>query len=217
MDADALEPGDHRHQSVGKRRSQWPRQDAADLGAQVRRGGANAGLRAREGSRRDAARLEAEREQRRGQRLAGRQRAIRLAGEPGARLLGRLAQPASSLVGQKHAGRTEDRVGHAFEGADHHHRAQPGVALPLDDRDRSGDVLGAPEDRTAELVDHDLGQLAGRRHGQAGGARAEGASVPSPRGKGPPLRTISGSSSSDPMRRTSVGIGSSAGVMFMPS
>ena len=89
----------------------------------MRRRGADARLRAGEGSGGDAAALEAEGEERGRECLAGRQRAICLAGEARVRIVGGLAKGLPA-VGQQHPRRSEDRIGDALEGAHDHDRVE---------------------------------------------------------------------------------------------
>src|SRR5690606_23884255 len=118
--------------------------------------------------------------------------------------------------GEEDARGPEDRVGDALEGADHDDRSQAGRALTDDDVDRGRDVLGTSQDRATELVDDDRRPgVAHRNPAQAGDAGSP--ATPSPRGSGPPAWTISGSSARVWMGRTSVGIGSPAGVIERPS
>ena len=137
-------------------RAQRPRQDATDLRAEVRGRGPDAGLGAGEGAGRDAARLEAEGEERGREGLAGGERPIGLARQPGVRMPAPGSRSESPCVGQQDARGAQDRIGDALEGADHDHRAQPGRSLARDDVDGGGDVLRAAQDRSAELVDDDL-------------------------------------------------------------
>ena len=81
--ADALEAGDDRHQLVCERVAQRTRVDTAHLGSQVGGRGSDPGLGPGEGSGGDAACLESQRKERRGQGLAGRQRAVRLTRQRG--------------------------------------------------------------------------------------------------------------------------------------
>ena len=161
--ADALEAGHDRDQAVGDGGAQRARQHAAHLRAEMGGGGADAGLGARERARRDAVGLEAEREERRRQRLAGGKRAVRFARPGRAGVVAGLAEPRRSLRKQR-ARRGQDRVRHALECAHHDDRSQAGVALACDDRDRGRDVLGAAQHRAAELVDDDV-TVAGWRLG----------------------------------------------------
>jgi len=78
---------------------QWSRKDATHFRSEVRSGGANAGLRARERPGGDAARLEPQREECRRERLAGGEGAIGLARQAGLRILGWLTEPGA-LIGQ---------------------------------------------------------------------------------------------------------------------
>ncbi len=153
--ADSLEPGDDRHESVVEGRAQRPRQHAAHLRTQVRGGGPDAGLGTRERARRDAATLEPEGEERRRERLTGGERPVRLARQAGVGGLAGVPQRLAA-VGQEHARRAKDRVGHALEGADHHHGPQAGGQLASNDIHGGRDVLRAAQDRSAELVDDDL-------------------------------------------------------------
>ena len=103
--ADALEAGHHRHQALRQRRAQRARQHAANLRSEVRGRGPDAGLGAGERARRDAARLEPEREERGRERLAGGKRPIGLARHPRLGVLRRRPQPVAA-VGQQDARRT---------------------------------------------------------------------------------------------------------------
>ena len=128
-----------------------------------------------------------------------------------------MARGVSALIRQEDAGRAEDRVGHALEGADHHDRAQAGGALALDDGDRLGDVLRPAQDGAAELVDDDLRTRRPWARGRSyAGRPADEVGDVATRQRAA-ARTISGTSSSERITRTSVGDGSSEGVILMPS
>ena len=189
--ADSLEAGDDRHEAVVEGRAQRSRQDATHLRAKVRGGGPDAGLGAGERARRDAATLEAEREERGRERLAGGERPVGLAREAGVGGLAGVPQRFAP-IGQEHARRAQDRVGHALEGADHDHRAQAGGQLACDDVHRRGDVLRAAQDRSAELVDDDLRRCCARHAaglrrwpaGRPGSPRRAAAGLPPARSRG---------------------------------
>ena len=85
MGADPLEAGDHRHEPLAQGGAQRPREDAANLRTEVRGRGADPGLGAGEGAGGDAAAQQAEGEERGREGLAGRERAIGLARQPGIR------------------------------------------------------------------------------------------------------------------------------------
>jgi hypothetical protein len=158
--AHPLEAGHHRHHAVGQRLPQPAGMNPLHLSPAVGGRNPDAGLGAREGAGRDAARLEAQCQQRGGQQLAGDESAIGLARWRGRLAVARLVQHPA-LVGEQGGGHGEDRIGHPLEGGYDHHRSQAGGTLASDDVDGRGDVRRATQDRAAELVDDDR-RLGGR-------------------------------------------------------